>query len=187
MVLIKDIEVRVQMFKRYGVFLFLGFFVVSGILRAPLAFADEVDKDLATAVVGDRDDFVSITMKRRGKEGVWFPVKMADAILSDLNRYEINVKELGLQKRKIQFLETQLDVKSLRILDLHKAIGMSEALEEKMQETIDLSEDSRQRAEEATRRVEAEKNAWYRHPVVWMGVGVIVTVVGGVIINKVVD
>jgi len=163
----------------------LHYILVLGFVWSPPLLAFEGDKD--ESFIEDWEDFNSFEMKRKGKEGIWFPIQMANDVLKDLEHCDLTVRELHIHQEKITLLDTQLELRNQRIADLRGAIILSKKVEAAMQETIVLSEASRQRAEENVRRAEASRDAWYRHPVLWFTIGVAITVVGGVVVKKVID
>ncbi|HUX79421.1 MAG TPA: hypothetical protein VMW10_06735 [Alphaproteobacteria bacterium] len=149
-------------------------FVFSLVTPSPLSAENSVGNSGAV-VVDDWDGYDSVALVHRGKNGIWFPIAMANDILSELKHCDLSAIEFHLQEEKLHLLDSQLKLKDRRIQDLYSAISLSKKLEDKMQATIDLAESSRHRSDEAARRAEEAKNAWYRHPVLWLGVGVVLT------------
>lgn len=127
----------------------------------------------------------SVELRYRGADGVWFPVEMADEIFTDLEKYELVLTELQVTRDLVRTKDAQLEKRFQRIEDLQLAVDLSKTIEIKMQETLAMSEDSRRRTEEDLKKALESKNAWYRHPVLWVGVGIVLTVVAEVVFIKV--
>lgn len=124
----------------------------------------------------------SIAMDYRGVSGRWFPRQMVDQMQMDL-------QELDALRKIRPALESKLDVRMKRIEDLRLALdATSQALDVStgaVKTAEDAMSDAAQRAVAAEKRAmdaEEHANKWYRHPALWCGVGVVLTVVVEIIV-----
>ena len=99
-------------------------------------------------------------LERNGVGGVWFRADAAERILADLKTARLSSELEDLYSEKIGLLEEELDSME-RLLNLaEEAEGRaSDALNQAIQSRID---------------VEAQRDAWYRAPALWFGLGVVV-------------
>jgi len=104
----------------------------------------------------------------RGEEGVWFRLDVAQRLLRDV----ATLPEAQLQ---VRLLESKLELRAAQVTDLRAAIELGDA----GLETLD-----RLLMEQTVRAIQIEErmNAWYRHPVFLMGVGVLLSAAVGVAI-----
>jgi len=124
-------------------------------LFAPFARADCVPLEKATL----KD--TCVVMARGDVTGVWFELKVAD----ELRKLKLEVPELRFQ---VQKLEAQVDVEQRRVKLFQEAAQLrAEALaqSEKLTDSV-LAKSA---------KVQEESAAWYRSPVLWFAVGVVVT------------
>jgi hypothetical protein len=98
-----------------------------------------------------------------GTDGVWLPRSMADKVLSDVEL----IPKLEL---KITHLESALIKRSERMENFK--LGMEEATKAR-EDAIKSQQLTEVKLEDA----EARLHSWYRNPLVWIGVGLLVGVV----------
>jgi len=104
----------------------------------------------------------SVEMNLDGEPGVWIPLAMSKKIQLDV--------ELGLvMKEKIALQGTLLAIRSERITACQEA--KAEAVKSE-QAAFDGLEDAYKEAEAAKK----ELGVWYRHPALWVAVGIVLTV-----------
>lgn len=133
------------------------------------------------------DELEAVELRHRGVAGVWMPALMAQQIFRDLEDYDHALKELTLLKQKLVLLDTKLEISDQRIGDLNLALDTSLQIERKLEDSLSISEKYREQAEVDLVKAINSKNDWYRHPVLWVGVGVVLAVVAGVVVVKVAD
>lgn len=111
---------------------------------------------------------VAVKMDHLGNPGVWIPEAKAKALFAD-------AEETISLRLQIAEMDALLATREARILNLKGMIADSQAITEKakliMGDALTMQRDA-----------EIRVNKWYRHPVLWLTVGVVVTVliqVGG--------
>jgi hypothetical protein len=101
-------------------------------------------------------------LKYEGEDGVWFPREMASRILADVKTNELLRLEVGE-------LKLQLDTRMERIDSLKEALYQANLAEERAVDALDSAFTERDEAK-------AELRKWYRHPALWISVGIVGTV-----------
>lgn len=101
-----------------------------------------------------------IPLTYQGVEGVWFPLAEARAALAIRVERDSLITRLSLTEESLTLAEEEIASLNASIATAAQALG-----------------------EEATARqaAEAERDAWYRSPWLWLGVGLVVGVVGVVV------
>ena len=99
--------------------------------------------------------------------GMWFPGAIARLMLCEVRELRLRRREIGLTSRELRLWETQVTFTE-RQRDL--AVEARDRLEE-------VVEAATRRAREA----ESEVGAWYRSPILWVVVGIVVG--GGILIG----
>ena len=102
----------------------------------------------------------TIELKHDGHPGYWFAEETATTMLKDL-------KELKLLREKIQLLDVKLELKDQHLELLREDLKITDNISEKWK--VAFSEQVK-----LTQICEKEKNAWYRNPLLWGGVGFVV-------------
>lgn len=102
-----------------------------------------------------------VVMERAGQRGVWFNLAQAD----EIRRLRLEVPELRLQ---ITNLERAVDVQTQRV-DLYREAGQLR------REASEVAQMALNDALARETRLRSELDAWYRSPVFWLVVGVVVT------------
>jgi hypothetical protein len=102
------------------------------------------------------------TLLRDGQSGFWFPSETGRCSLARL-------ASLPLFVRRVHLLEERLEVSGERHELMQRQVQLAEEGE---QAAVGALEAAVRRAREA----EEERDAWYRHPLLWAVVGVVVTV-----------
>ena len=114
----------------------------------------------------------AIPLDHNGIEGVWFPAPTAKRVLAD-------VQELRLLRERLALIDTQLALKEERIEILALKLAGADEIADNQEQ---IAEIRGQRLAE----IEQESKSWYRSPFLWLGVGVVVGVVGaGVLVGAV--
>lgn len=110
----------------------------------------------------------STLLENNGVQGYWFPMMVGDRLLKD-------VTELKLLREKLTLIDAKLEAKDSLIDLLRQDAAASEAIASKwklaFEEQVEVTH-SQQKYYEA--EIESLKK-WYRSPVLWFSVGVIVT------------
>lgn len=102
-----------------------------------------------------------------GTAGLWFPSPIAALVLCE-------VRELRLRRRVVE-----LDVRELRLWE--QRVAFTERQRELAVEARDVFEVVVVASDRRAREAESELGAWYRSPILWVVVGIIVG--GGVLIG----
>jgi len=102
-------------------------------------------------------------LKLQSETGVWMPLDMA-------RRVQLDVERSRLRELTIGELQLKLDVRQERVDKCREALATTE-------KSRDHALKSAEKADEVIRAYEKQKDAWFRKPVVWFGVGVAATVV----------
>lgn len=108
-----------------------------------------------------------------GREGIWIPKDMANAIFSDINL----VPKL---ERKVNDMDSLLTLRMERIENLKLNLSLAEKAEESAFKSLS---EANLRAEKA----ESKLKVWYRNPLFLISVGIILTVgleVGSIAVIK---
>lgn len=109
----------------------------------------------------------SVELEHQGVAGYWFPDDAATLMLKDLREVPLLRKELGLYELKISRVETF-------ILLLKQDIEVTEQISNKwqkaFQDQVDVTEAQKDYYEDQL----AEEKKWYRAPIFWVGVGLVV-------------
>jgi hypothetical protein len=100
------------------------------------------------------------TVEVNGVTGIWFRADVAREMLADLS-------ELPLVRTRVQLLEGRLEIRDDQITSLRSVIELSQAAEERAVNALDEAVQARRAAEDA-------RDAWYRSPVLWTSVGMII-------------
>jgi len=104
----------------------------------------------------------TIELEHDGHPGYWFADETATKMLKDL-------KELKLVKEKLALIDTKLELKDQQLELLREDIKVTEDISDQWQ--IAFKEQAK-----LTQMCEEEKNAWYKSPLLWGGVGLVVGV-----------
>ena len=116
----------------------------------------------------------SVRLEHLGEPGVWFPEEGAGRILADVE--ELQIVNRGKASLVLDY-ENKLQIRLDRITFLKEALLVSDDIIEKKDVVVNLYRDMV--AIEAGRadRYEDELNIWYNHHLLWVGIGVVATVV----------
>lgn len=110
----------------------------------------------------------STLLENNGVQGYWFPMTVGDRLLKD-------VTELKLLREKLTLIDTKLESKDNLIDLLRQDVAASEAIADKwrvaFEEQIEVTHSQKKYYES---EIKALKK-WYRSPVLWFSVGVLVT------------
>lgn len=109
-----------------------------------------------------------------GIAGLWFPSPIARLMLCE-------VRELRIRRR-----EVALDVRELRLWE--QRVAFTERQRDLAVEARDTLEGVVEAAERRAREAESEAEAWYRSPILWVVVGIVVgagVVIGGAYVASV--
>ncbi len=117
---------------------------------------------LFTVLVSVNSHAQSLKLKYEGQDGNWFPREMAQQILAD-------VKIVPLLKLEVGELKLKLELKDERILALKDAVTHAETAEKRAVDSFEAAIHERDIAI-------AEVKKWYRHPALWISVGIVTTV-----------
>lgn len=97
---------------------------------------------------------------RDGVTGMWFPMDTARRMLADL-------QELPVRQRMVTLLEEELELRDTQVLRLREVATLE-------LEAARVASDALEAAVRQTREARQELDAWYRSPVLWAVVGVVV-------------
>jgi len=100
------------------------------------------------------------TVEVNGVTGIWFRADVAREMLADLT-------ELPLVRTRVQLLEGRLEIRDDQISSLRSVVELSQAAEERAVNALDEAVQARRAAEDA-------RDAWYRSPILWTSVGMII-------------
>lgn len=104
----------------------------------------------------------TIELEHEGHPGYWFAEETATKMLKDL-------KELKILREKLALIDIKLEKKDVQLELLREDIRITENISEKwklaFEEQVKL-----------TQICEEEKNAWYKHPLLWGSVGLVLGV-----------
>jgi len=103
----------------------------------------------------------AIKLEHDGVVGMWMPMEMARKSLSD-------AKELKITKENLQLIDTKLSIKNERILYLNE-------IKLNLEKELSVVEESHNAC--LAELDEVEDPPWYKHPALWLGVGIVLTVV----------
>jgi len=118
----------------------------------------------------------AISLEYEGEEGMWFPSDMVSDMLFDIELARV-------LQTKVDVLEERVRAKEDRII-LWKDINKKS--EEKQLETMKILDKSIEKYE----KMDLAKNKWWKHPALWVSVGVVLTVlvqVGSTQLFKAID
>lgn len=101
----------------------------------------------------------TIELKHEGHSGYWFAEETATTMLKDL-------KELKLLREKLELLDVKLELKGQHLELLREDLKITDNISEKWK--VAFSEQVK-----LTQICEEQRNAWYRHPALWGGVGAV--------------
>ena len=123
------------------------------------AFAEdaEVEEVVYEDIVAQTDIIV-----RGGVPGIWFPMEIARAVLSD-------VRELPLLRRQISLFSQQLELRSQQIDRVNQQLENEVSARELLMGEIEGYQSRVERAED-------RESAWYKSPVLWFVIGSVCTV-----------
>jgi len=108
-------------------------------------------------------------LKVQGVDGVWFPAGMAKEIQADVEELRRLRPVLADQERLLGHRLERLEVKDARILQVKEALDLSMQAEERTKSVVEAAVRGQRQAEE-------DLDAWHRSPALWVGVGVVATV-----------
>lgn len=128
---------------------------ISLTLIAPIARAECVTLEKATL----KD--TCVVMPRGDVRGVWFELTEADG----MRRLKLEIPQLRFQ---IEKLEAQVAIEKRRAEMFKEAADLRAQALEASEKLVD-------RTLETSAKVQDNANAWYRSPVLWFAVGVVVT------------
>jgi len=97
-----------------------------------------------------------------GVSGIWFPRRSALSLLADSRELRIQRRFVLLQGEELQLIRIQMN-RLREIADMER--NMFESANA-------LAESAERRALEA----ETSRDAWWRHPALWVAVGVVITI-----------
>ena len=100
----------------------------------------------------------------KGTPGFFFSEPVADKILLDLEAYKV-------QTERIQLLNTKLELTDENILLLESGIKLADGIAERYQKNYELEHQLRLDEGKAYEKRLAKKNAWYKHPLLYFGIG----------------
>lgn len=104
----------------------------------------------------------AVVLEYQGASGIWVPDWMHNDILAD-------VEELQIVRLRFEDADKLLSLRLERIELLKIAIESSETAENRAVEALDLAIEERQIAED-------KLDAWYRHPALWVSIGIVAAV-----------
>lgn len=105
------------------------------------------------------------TIEHNGAVGVWFRADVARQLLADL-------EELPVLRQRVALLEERLEIRDDQIERLRLVVELAEEGERRASDALAEAVRLRREAEESSR-------VWWRSPVLWLSVGVVVT--GGLV------
>jgi hypothetical protein len=108
------------------------------------------------------EDTKAVPLVMNGIDGVWMPRDLANKVAAD-------VESVPLLKKKIEDLELLAAIRSERFENAKLGLEIAETGKKLALEKATLDEQ---------RRIDAEEKlkAWYRHPILWLGVGIVIAV-----------
>lgn len=101
-------------------------------------------------------------IEHEGTRGMFFPMAGARFILCQIN-------ELSLRRQEIMILEREQEALVLQVTLTERQNNL---LEEARERVVSVLEHTERQLDEA----QARSEAWYRHPALWLSVGIVVTV-----------
>lgn len=101
------------------------------------------------------------TLDHDGAPGVWFAAPVARCMLADL-------EELPALRERVSLLTERLDLRDDQIVRLRRIVELAEAGEARAVEALD-------RAVVEAREARESASVWWRSPVLWVAVGVVMT------------
>ena len=102
-----------------------------------------------------------VVLVHEGETGIWLGLTAHQGILADL-------KELRIRRTEVELLAQKAAIRDAQLTDLR----LAEALASKAQET---SAKALSAAVRGKREAEEARDAWHRSPMLWTGVGVVLT------------
>ena len=102
-------------------------------------------------------------VEHRGQSGFWFRRDVALEMLADL-------QELPLQRRMVSLMERELSIRGRQVERLREMVSLERT-------AVDRALEGLQAAARRASEAEASRDAWWRHPAFWVGLGVVFTVV----------
>jgi len=103
-----------------------------------------------------------------GTPGIFFCERIATKMLLDLEEFKV-------QTKRIQLLNTKLDLQAEKILLLEQDIELSNTIADKYKSSYELEHKLRLSEADAYEKRLAAKDAWYRAPALWFSVGFVVS------------
>jgi len=100
-----------------------------------------------------------VVLEHEGQRGIWLPLESHRLVLADL-------KALAETRTRVRLLEDKLVLREQQAVDLRAAADASEGMAKAATATLSASE-------RRVREVEAERDAWHRAPLLWLGVGLV--------------
>ena len=119
---------------------------------------------VATATPGS----TCVVLERESVRGLWFDLGTGNG----LRKAKLLVPELKLQTG---LLESKLEARDFQLESYRSVLKLKNGIQKEQQRAIGLLTKQERQAREAL-------DAWYRSPVLWFAVGVVVPIVGGAII-----
>lgn len=116
-----------------------------------------------------------VALERGGVEGVWLP--LPEARLALAARLEV-----PRQRERIQLLEDQLELAQAEILLLQRAVALGQEAERALDSALESAVQATLAADTARRVAELDRDAWWRHPALWAGLGILL---GGLVVGLV--
>lgn len=110
-------------------------------------------------------DRAQITYK--GTEGIFFSEEIATKLLSD-------IEELHVQRNTLKLLDTKLELKDEKIAALELEIMIVDDIAAKYKANYQLEHDTRIKDQAHYEALLKQKNAWYKRPGLWFGIGFVV-------------
>jgi ElaB/YqjD/DUF883 family membrane-anchored ribosome-binding protein len=117
----------------------------------------------------------AVPLRRAGVEGVWLPLPEARLAL------EARLEVPRLTAR-VQLLQESLALATEELELVRRAAALGTDREAALEAALAAATQAGQAAEAARRVVEADRDAWWRHPGLWAAVG---AVLGGLVVGLV--
>jgi hypothetical protein len=103
-----------------------------------------------------------VSLIHEGNSGFWFPRGVALEILGDL-------RELPIRQRQIALLEEELELREGQLDRLREMVDLERRASQEAISGLDTTVERARNAEEALQ-------AWWRSPLLWVGVGVVIAI-----------